>query len=261
MRCLCVICLISCALLGCGRITGQTRLQTHPAPIKGPILVKGLVGDPFQGAPPVLNNSTPAREALMAAAQGDEPKLKRIVEKGVDLNALDPAAGMTPLHIAVSMGKDGLGAARLLLEAGADPNIQMIGGGPNPLYDAVASNDADMVELLLKHGAIADVFDRGIGSCLVGMAAIENQTRILRALIGAHADVNHADRYGVTPLHLAASKGFGECVEMLARAGANVNARTKKGVSILEVAERRPDPPETIALLKKLGAKREENRQ
>lgn len=255
IRCMFIVCLISCALVGCGRLTGQTRIQAHRAPIKGPILVRGIMGDPFRGAPPAVNNSTPAREALLAAAQGDEPKLKRIVEKGADLNALDPAAGMTPLHIAVSMGKDGLNAARLLLEAGADPNVQMKGDGPTPLYDAVASNDADMVELLLKHGAIADVYDRGSGSSLVGMAAVENQTRILRALIDAHADVNHGDNYGVTPLHLAASKAYTECVEMLTRAEADVNARTKKGVSVLEVAERRPDRPEIIDLLKRLGAK------
>ncbi len=255
MRSLFLVCLVACALAGCGRLAVSSHAPAPSAPLKGPILVTGIVGDPFHGAPPAVTGSTPAREALLAAVRGDEPGLKRILQKGVDLDALDPAAGMTPLHIAVEMGKDGLNAARLLLGAGANPNIQMKNDGPTPLYDAVAANDADMVELLLKHGAIADVYDRGTGSSLVSMAAVEDQARILRALIAARADVNHADQFGVTPLHLATSKGYANCIELLGGAGADVNARTKKGVSVLEVAERRPDRAEIVALLKNIGAK------
>lgn len=248
--------ILLCALAGCSRTASKPNPQARPAALsKGPILVRALMGDPFHGAKPSIMGSTPAREALLSALQGDEAKFKQIAGKGVDLNALDPDAGMTPLHIAVTMGKDGLGAARLLLEAGADPNIQMKTEGPTPLYDAVASNDAEMTELLLKHGANPDVFSHETGSSLIGMAAVENQTRILRALIDAHADVNHGDNFGVTALHLAASNGSFPCVEMLVKAGAEVNARTKKGVSVLEVAERRPDQAEAIGLLKEKGAK------
>jgi ankyrin repeat protein len=42
----------------------------------------------------------------------------------------------------------------------------------------------------------------------------------LRALIGAGANVNIADRSGTTPLALARSRGYGPMVEMLAKAGA-----------------------------------------
>ncbi len=120
----------------------------------------------------------------------------------------------------------------------------------------MAANDADMVELLLKHGAIADVYDRGTGSSLVSMAAVEDQARILRALIAARADVNHADQFGVTPLHLATSKGYANCIELLGGAGADVNARTKKGVSVLEVAERRRTGPRSLRCLKISGRSR-----
>ncbi|MCE5229417.1 ankyrin repeat domain-containing protein [bacterium] len=240
------MCVLALALAGCRSFGERAPGGSEP------VWVTSIAGDPFAGAPPSVDASTtlPQRRALIAAVTGDKPGLLGL-KSGI--NIVDPALGMTPLHIAVT-GKE-VDAVRRLLEAGANPNIQMSNGGPTPLYDAVCEDSDAMVALLLKHGARAEVRSRETGANLLHLTAMDGQTNIARRLIEAGADVNCANQFGVTPLHLAASNGHNAMIELLAKSGANVNARSSKGVTPLEVAERRPDRPETIALLKSLGAK------
>jgi ankyrin repeat protein len=49
----------------------------------------------------------------------------------------------------------------------------------------------------------------------------------MHVLIENGADVNLADDFKVTPLHMAVDFGHGPAVNVLLRAGANVNALTK----------------------------------
>ena len=65
-------------------------------------------------------------------------------------------ARVRPLHSAVAARDHD--AARALLEAGADPDPRQQ-GGYTPLLAAAHSDDAAMVELLLRHGA-----DRGLAA-------------------------------------------------------------------------------------------------
>ena len=95
------------------------------------------------------------------------------------------------------------------------------------------------------------------------------------------ADVNAANQAGDTALHTAASQGLETVVKLLADRGAQVNARNKRGITPLgtltavagggrrrgavitaaaivdddaEPTERAIPHPETVALLKALGA-------
>jgi uncharacterized protein len=64
--------------------------------------------------------------------------------------------GDTPLNFAVIEGNKKIG--KILLEAGADPNIQ---GecGYTPLHNAVSKKDYDFAKLLLAHGASKKLTD------------------------------------------------------------------------------------------------------
>lgn len=50
------------------------------------------------------------------------------------------------------------------------------------------------------------------------------------------ADVNAANENGYTPLHIAAKENHTNCLQALVNAGANVNARTKNGETPLHIA-------------------------
>jgi ankyrin repeat protein len=92
-------------------------------------------------------------DLTIAAALGDEPRVRSILDA-------DPARvrearpwGKRPLSAAIDFGHDAI--ARLLLERGADPNWQEGADAPrgSALHAAARAGNRAMVELLLDHGA------------------------------------------------------------------------------------------------------------
>ena len=73
-----------------------------------------------------------------------------------------------------------------------------------------------------------------------------------------HADVNARDNNGMTPLHHAAARGDNEMILYLVAHGADVKAVSKRGQTVVDMANgpvsRLRPFPETVALLEKLGS-------
>ena len=67
-----------------------------------------------------------------------------------------PVTGKTALHEAVTMNS--LSVARVLLSAGASPNLGHVSQGP-PLLSAAAFGEVELVELLLAAGANVTAVD------------------------------------------------------------------------------------------------------
>ncbi len=93
---------------------------------------------------------------------------RRLLAAGAEINAQHDPDGNTALtHLVGGMfrrrmtgeappnGSDPIGFARLLLERGADPNLENR-SGDEPLKAVVAMQDAPLLELLLEHGARLD---------------------------------------------------------------------------------------------------------
>jgi hypothetical protein len=83
---------------------------------------------------------------------------------------LEVASGRTPLHVATDWPgyfPDAPAAARLLIEAGADPNAQSSGRAPEtPLHWAASSDDVDVAEVLIEAGADLEMPGGSIGTPL-----------------------------------------------------------------------------------------------
>ena len=177
-----------------------------------------------------------------------------MIEAGADVNKWD-LYGRTPLYMAAdvstlpvmgngamvvipSMDKHtALDIARMLLERGADPNIQLkrrppyrnvpqdrggdsiLSQGATPLLRAARAGDAPFVELLLKHGALVDLPSNQGVTPLMAAAGVEfgpratrgrNRTEegvlaTMRLLLDAGADINArslVERRGETAAHL-----------------------------------------------------------
>lgn len=88
---------------------------------------------------------------------GSKDVVEFLIANGADVNAKDPV-GQTPLHFAARRGdKD---VAELLIDKGADVNAKDSYFKWTPLAWAKAQGCNQIVELLLKHGAVATVEKR-----------------------------------------------------------------------------------------------------
>src|SRR6185436_6398901 len=130
--------------------------------------------------------------------------------------------------VAVIPSEDSLSAlevGRLLLEAGANPNLQLkrrppyrdvpqdrggdtiLAQGATPLLRAARAGDAPFVELLLKHGALVDLPSKEGVTPLMAAAGVEFGTRVTRGR-------NRTD------------EGVLATMKLLLDAGADINARS-----------------------------------
>jgi ankyrin repeat protein/ribosomal protein S13 len=83
------------------------------------------------------------------------------LDSGANVNFVSPESGKTPLHIITSMGRPADNAklvpiVTLLLSRGANPNVQNL-DGMTPLMYATASENAEIMKLLLDAGADATI--------------------------------------------------------------------------------------------------------
>jgi ankyrin repeat protein len=225
---------------------------------------------------------------------------KRLIEAGADVDQWD-IYGEAPLFTAVGQrtrydgGRasidplnktDGLTIVRLLLERGANPNMQLffrpanVRGptntrGSTPLIRAANNNDLEVVQLLLAHGADATVYmaDRQtpIHAVLAGRAGEKDALELIKVLHDAGTDVNvvalvvHIEEVrGGSALHYAVRKRYKEVIRLLASYGIDMNLKDQDGLTALDYTQSRGFMPfmanqtplyaEEAALLRELGA-------
>ena len=189
-----------------------------------------------------------------AAAKGDAAEIARLIAAGQSVNAQD-AHSRTPLHVAAHFGHQA--AAQALLKGGANANaldaqkydivtiaavtndVPMLklalAGGTNPkaitspyngtaLIAAAHLGHAEVVRVLIAAGAPLDHVNNLGWTALMESIVLGNggkaHTDTLDALVKAGANLNIADRQGVTPLGHAKSRGYAEMVRILEAAGA-----------------------------------------
>ena len=129
-----------------------------------------------------------------------------------------------------------------LVQAGSPVDDSMIALGMFPstaTSTAVGFGDAATTRALLDAGVQAGETD-GAGFTLLYLAVVSNRLDVARLLIERGAGVNAVDKHGMTPLLYAASADFGDSsmVELLLKLGANPAARTREGLTALDLARK-----------------------
>jgi ankyrin repeat protein len=225
---------------------------------------------------------------------------KDLIDAGADVDQWD-IFGMAPLFTAVGNRSrydggrasidppnvtTGLEVVKLLLERGADPNMQLffrpanVRGATNlrgstPLIRAANQNDMEVVKLLLEHGADATVYqaDRQtpIHAVLAGRASEKDAIELIKLFHDAGTDVNvvalvvHMEEVrGGSALHYAVRKRYKDVIRLLASYGIDMNLKDQDGLTALDYTQSRgfmpfmalqtPRYDEEAALLRELGA-------
>lgn len=191
------------------RALGTGRLASAAALVEG-------------GADPRYTDDTGTTVLHLAADQGATALCLRLLDAGADLNAR--VAGVGAVHLAILGGH--AATALALMERGADTALSA-----RPLVDlAVQGGSPELVRWCLDRGEVPTPET-------VEATVLANRPDVLRLLAGAGLPVDVANEHGITPLHLAADRGFPDCVEVLLAAGAPVDALVpQQNVTALDLA-------------------------
>jgi uncharacterized protein len=215
----------------------------------------------------MLREDEPLAIAIASGIRiGDLDAVRRLVAGNPGLAAErlanDKGSARTPLHVVTDWPgffPNGPQMARLLLDAGADPDARTEAGrgGETPLHWAASSDDADVARVLVDGGADLEIPDGSIGTPLdnaIGYAC----WNVARLLVGAGARVDkfwHAAALGLTDrlaellsgpapsadeinqaFFHACDGGQRRAAELLLAHGADINVSPDYGNSPLEAA-------------------------
>jgi uncharacterized protein len=88
---------------------------------------------------------------VMAAYLGHAEIVRKLLEAGADVKAVDPSMKATALHAAAYAGRTE--AARLLIQHGIDIDRQGPRNGYTALHDAIWQNNIDTAKVIIDGGA------------------------------------------------------------------------------------------------------------
>ena len=271
------------------QVTAEPRPQNRPQGGLTPLLLAAREGCAecakalVEGKADInLSDPDNISPLLMATLNARFDVAAYLVKAGANVNKWD-SWGRAPLYSAIdynttprggrpdrpSMDKTtALDVAELLLNAGANPNMQlklfppyrslgqdrggdsMLTIGTTPLIRAAKAGDVPAVQLLLKHGALPNLPNSlritplmaaaGIGSTTIDIRArFRNEPQCIetaKLLVKAGADVNAPRDNGQTALHGAALWGWNNMVQYLADNGANLRAADRDGITAFDIA-------------------------
>ena len=153
-------------------------------------------------------------DLLAAARKSDAAAVKSLLARGADVNAKSPY-GATPLFFACDRGSAEV--VKILLDAGADPNIRDTFYKATPSIWAVQRDHAEVVKLLVEKAPQTK-------EPTTAMAVMQGQTKTVQALL-AMGDFKPESL--TLWLTMAEKNGATEIVEALKKAGAKPKPKSE----------------------------------
>uniref|UniRef100_A0A8C4K8A3 Cortactin-binding protein 2 n=1 Tax=Dromaius novaehollandiae TaxID=8790 RepID=A0A8C4K8A3_DRONO len=153
-----------------------------------------------------------------AVAQGHVKCAELLIMYQADVNHA-AERGQTPLYLACKNGNNE--CIKLLLEGGADRTVKTSDGW-TPIHAAVDAGNVDSLKLLMYYREPNNGTSLNDAEPNLDYFDLENRednySSKAKPVISADL-INHADKEGWTAAHIAASKGFKNCLEILCSHG------------------------------------------
>jgi ankyrin repeat protein len=187
-----------------------------------------------------INPNTPNLQLLQATQRGDREAVLKLLQQGADINVRD-AQGRTPVMIATYQHNTDM--VRTLLQAGAGVNIRD-NNKENPLLHAAAQGWLDILRLAIEAHADTRLTNR-FGGISIIPASERGHVEIVRELLTrTDINVNHVNNLSWTALLEAivlsnGGKAHQQIVQLLVDYGADVNLADRDGVTPLQHARER----------------------
>ena len=218
------------------------------------VLIAGCQSGGAPASPEVTMTLTADALLIEAARRGELGAVRSALAAGASATATD-SARQTAL-IAAAYG-DHVAIAEILIVAGADVNVKD-GTQQSAYLIPTADGGLELLRLTLRSGADVHSLDSYNGTGLI-RAADRGHVEIVRELLRTPIRIDHVNRLGWTALLEAVILGSGgqrhtEVVRLLVDAGANVNLADRDGVSPLAHARRRGHR-DIIQILEAAGAR------
>ena len=261
----------------------MTRLLSRPLGIKleqgqvegGKAKIREMFGTDAKLSTKTLPNVQANSADLWAAARaGDLQAIKRYIEKGENLNALDKTFQLSAMSWGALHGQTQV--VQLLIENGVDVNIKS-GDGATPLHSAAFLGRVDVAKLLLENGADikarnndgatpADVLSIDwettafVGS-LIGIGIEEEDIAVMKKgrneiakLFGVDGVLGEAGTFSAQRLSEAAFTGDIAAMKQALADGADPNTKDPQSGSTLLATAALMGHTEIVALLLERGA-------
>jgi ankyrin repeat protein/L-ascorbate metabolism protein UlaG (beta-lactamase superfamily) len=178
-----------------------------------------------------MKNSWGATPAVYAARTGNVDVIKYLASRGADLKAVN--GNFTLLHESVFSGRTE--AIEYLLDQGLAVDASH-GAAGTPLLLAVDFGNIPGALTLVRRGADINAADKN-GITAFRYAVMKGAKELIAVTLEKKPDIKAADpRTGKTVLHEAALRGYSAIVGDLLKAGADKNAKDKKGRTALSYA-------------------------
>lgn len=196
-----------------------------------------------------------------AITRGDSAALIEAISSGVSIAGFTPkpagGLGLQDTALTLAVRQNDLTAARILLDAGADPAIGDTHGN-YPVTLAAYKGLEGFAPLFFIHGADLEVRTSGEANTALGWAARMRHHNTTLELLQLGARVDGLCHEGLSPLGHAALVGGNEAIiQTLLDYGADPNFAGENGVTPLHNAARNYDlTPEMVFLLLDAGADR-----
>ena len=212
--------------------------MTERKDIKGPkekIKFKRLTTKPSDGS---KRSAVVLPSSMTAAIQaGDTHAVKEIIAKGANLNECKD--GYSPIHTAARLGKEDI--IDVLVRSGAIIDLPTAAVEKyTALHIAAYNGRLEIARLLVQLGAQVDLRCEN-GRTALRLAAAEGYANIAEFLISQGADPNTQDSVAATPLHAAASLNRKSAVSVLVNAGADITLEDNHGCTPIHEALKRKD--------------------
>ena len=194
---------------------------------------------------------------MRAAAMRDADIVTLLLAKGAQVNAQNNQNETALMRLASysssSTAKQAIETAKVLIAKGADVNLTTQ-YGETMLSRALNNSNKELAALLIESGADLEVTRPGAEAPIFRIVTM-NDADLLALAIEKKADINVKDSSGSTPLQRAVLYGNGkvELVELLLKAGAELNAQNNAGQTALDLV--RPGNNDLLQFLKEHGAK------